>query len=128
NKLKQVSDLQREDGAIIKNETVTFDPQPIQSYAFCWDTVYNEQIIPLIKEVDGLYHESTFLERDSEKCIPTAHSTAMQAAEIAKQAHVKNLILGHYSTRYSEIELFKKEAETVFQPVLLADDGKVFKF
>ena len=128
NKLKQGSDLQREDGTIIKNETVTFDPQPIQSYAFCSDTVYNEEIIPLIKEVDVLYHESTFLERDIEKCIPTGHSTAMQAAEIAKKAHVKNLILGHYSTRYPEIELFKKEAETVFQPVLLADDGKVFKF
>ncbi len=128
NKLKQGSDLQREDGTIIKNETVTSDPQPIQSYAFCSDTVYNEEIIPLIKEVDVLYHESTFLERDIEKCIPTGHSTAMQAAEIAKKAHVKNLILGHYSTRYPEIELFKKEAETVFQPVLLADDGKVFKF
>lgn len=128
NKLKQGNDLQREDGTIIKNETVTFDPQPIQSYAFCSDTVYNEEIIPLIKEVDVLYHESTFLERDIEKCIPTGHSTAMQAAEIAKKAHVKNLILGHYSTRYPEIELFKKEAETVFQPVLLADDGKVFKF
>jgi len=128
NKLKQGSDLQREDGTIIKNETVTFDPQPIQSYAFCSDTVYNEEIIPLIKEVDVLYHESTFLERDIEKCIPTGHSTAMQAAEIAKKGHVKNLILGHYSTRYPEIELFKKEAETVFQPVLLADDGKVFKF
>ncbi|WLD22515.1 ribonuclease Z [Flavobacterium dauae] len=128
NKLKQGSDLQREDGTIIKNETVTFDPLPTQSYAFCSDTVYNEEIIPLIKNVDVLYHESTFLERDIEKCIPTGHSTAIQAATMAKKANVKNLILGHYSTRYPEIELFQKEAETVFKPVLLADDGKVFKF
>lgn len=128
NKLKQGSDLKQEDGTIIKNETVTFDPLPTQSYAFCSDTVYNEEIIPLIENVDVLYHESTFLEQDIEKCIPTGHSTATQAATIAKKANVKNLILGHYSTRYSDINLFKKEADTVFEPTFLADDGLVFKF
>lgn len=128
NKLKQGSDLKQEDGTIIKNETVTFDPLPTQSYAFCSDTVYNEEIIPFIENVDVLYHESTFLEQDIEKCIPTGHSTAIQAATIAKKAQVKNLILGHYSTRYSDINLFKQEADTVFDSVILADDGKVFKF
>jgi len=128
NKLKQGSDLKQEDGTFIKNGTVTFDPLPTQSYAFCSDTVYNEEIIPLIENVDVLYHESTFLEQDIEKCIPTGHSTAIQAATIAKKANVKNLILGHYSTRYSDINLFKKEADMVFEPTLLADDGLVFKF
>jgi len=128
NKLKQGSDLKQEDGTIIENETVTFDPLPTQSYAFCSDTVYNEEIITLIENVDVLYHESTFLEQDIEKCIPTGHSTAIQAATIAKKAKVKNLILGHYSTRYSDINLFKKEADTVFEPTFLADDGLVFKF
>ncbi|KAA5537789.1 ribonuclease Z [Paenimyroides baculatum] len=128
NKLKQGSDLKQEDGTVIENETVTFDPLPTQSYAFCSDTVYNEEIIPLIENVDVLYHESTFLEQDIEKCIPTGHSTAIQAATIAKKANVKNLILGHYSTRYSDINLFKKEADTVFEPTFLADDGLVFKF
>lgn len=128
NKLKQGSDLKQEDGTVIENETVTFDPPPTQSYAFCSDTVYNEEIIPLIENVDVLYHESTFLEQDIEKCIPTGHSTAIQAATIAKKAKVKNLILGHYSTRYSDINLFKKEADTVFDSTLLADDGLVFKF
>lgn len=128
NKLKQGSDLKQEDGTVIKNETVTFDPLPTQSYAFCSDTVYKEDIIPLIENVDVLYHESTFLEKDIEKCIPTGHSTAIQAAKIAKKANVKNLILGHYSTRYSDINLFKQEADTVFDSVHLADDGKVFKF
>lgn len=128
NKLKQGSDLKQEDGTVIENETVTFDPLPTQSYAFCSDTVYNEEIIPLIKNVDVLYHESTFLEQDIEKCIPTGHSTAIQAATIAKKSQVKNLILGHYSTRYSDINLFKKEADTVFEPTFLADDGLVFKF
>lgn len=128
NKLKQGSDLKQEDGTVIENETVTFDPLPTQSYAFCSDTIYNEEIIPLIENVDVLYHESTFLEQDIEKCIPTGHSTAIQAATIAKKANVKNLILGHYSTRYSDINLFKKEAGTVFEPTFLADDGLVFKF
>lgn len=128
NKLKQGSDLKQEDGTVIENETVTFDPLPTQSYAFCSDTIYNEEIIPLIENVDVLYHESTFLEQDIEKCIPTGHSTAIQAATIAKKANVKNLILGHYSTRYSDINLFKKEADTVFEPTFLANDGLVFKF
>lgn len=128
NKLKQGSDLKQANGNVIKNETVTFDPLPTQSYAFCSDTVYNEEIIPLIEKVDVLYHESTFLEQDVEKCIPTGHSTAIQAATIARKANVKHLILGHYSTRYANINLFKKEADTIFDQVHLADDGKVFKF
>lgn len=128
NKLKQGSDLKQANGNVIKNETVTFDPLPTQSYAFCSDTVYNEDIIPLIEKVDVLYHESTFLEQDVEKCIPTGHSTAIQAATIAHKANVKHLILGHYSTRYANINLFKEEADTIFDQVHLADDGKVFKF
>ena len=128
NKLKQGGDVKMDDGTIVKNAEVTLDPLPTQSYAFCSDTIYNEAIIPLIKEVDVLYHESTFLEQDVERCIPTGHSSAKQAATIAKKAKVKNLILGHYSTRYSNIELFKQEAETVFEPVFVADDGKVFNF
>ena len=91
NKLKQGSDLVRENGSVIKNETVTFDPVPTQTYAFCSDTIYNEEILPLINGVDVLYHESTFLERDSDKCLPTGHSTAIQAATIALKANVKHL-------------------------------------
>src|SRR5690606_9765427 len=128
NKLKQGSDLKQANGNVIKNETVTFEPLTAKSYAFCSDTFYNEDIIPLIEKVDVLYHESTFLEQDVEKCIPTGHSTAIQAATIAKKANVKHLILGHYSTRYANINLFKKEADTIFDQVHLADDGKVFKF
>lgn len=128
NKLKQGNDLVRENGSVLKNETVTFDPVPTQTYAFCSDTIYNEEILPLINGVDVLYHESTFLERDSDKCLPTGHSTAIQAATIALKANVKHLILGHYSTRYADINLFKEEADTIFNSVHLADDGKVFKF
>jgi ribonuclease Z len=75
-----------------------------------------------------LYHEATFLESEADKAQKTMHSTAKEAAKIAKLANVKNLILGHYSTRYDNIELFKEEAKTVFKNVELADDGKIFDF
>ena len=65
---------------------------------------------------------------DAKKAKDTMHSTAIEAASIAKKANVKKLILGHYSTRYDSIELFKKEAETILSEVYLADDGKVFEF
>jgi ribonuclease Z len=56
------------------------------------------------------------------------HSTAKEAATIALKANVKNLILGHYSTRYESIDFFKEQAETIFTNILLADDGKTFDF
>ena len=107
---------------------MTFDPPAPQSYAFCSDTMYKEDIIPIIKDVDVLYHESTFLDSEEHLCEKTMHSTAKQAATIAKQANVKQLVLGHFSTRYDSIELFKEQAQTVFENVHLADDGKIFEF
>ncbi|MEJ2114070.1 MAG: MBL fold metallo-hydrolase, partial [Flavobacteriaceae bacterium] len=127
-KLIQGFDVENDEGKIVKNETVTLAPKKSKSYAFCSDTVYNENIVPLIKEVDVLYHESTFLEKHEKYADPTKHSTAKQAAQIAKQANVKKLILGHYSTRYDNIEDFKTEANEIFDNVLLAEDGKTFQF
>ena len=88
--------------------------------------MYNEAIIPIIENVDYLYHESTFLDSEAHLSERTMHSTAKEAATIALKANVKNLILGHYSTRYGNIELFKEQAQTIFQNVQLADDGKEF--
>jgi ribonuclease Z len=127
-KLKQGDDVVNEQGELISNATVTFEGHEPKSYAFCSDTAYKEAIVPLIKDVDVLYHESTFLEAHAHLCVRTKHSTAKQAATIALKANVKTLILGHYSTRYGGLEGFKTEAETVFKKVLLADDGKVFTF
>ena len=115
-----------DDGIFIKNTEVTSMGVKPKSYAFCSDTAYSEAIVPIIKSVDALYHESTFLESQESLCIHTKHSTAKQAATIAKKAEVGTLILGHYSSRYKDIRLFKSEAETVFRPVELATDGKVF--
>lgn len=126
-KIKNGKDITLEDGRIIPNSELTFDPIPPKSYAFCSDTVYHEPVIPIIENVDVLYHESTFLETEESLAQKTLHSTAKEAARIALKANVKQLILGHYSTRYESINLFKEEAETIFPEVLLAEDGKTFE-
>jgi ribonuclease Z len=126
--IKNGKDITLEDGRVIENHKLTFDPMPPMSYAFCSDTVYNESITPIIKEVDVLYHESTFLDSEEALAEKTMHCTAKEAATIALKANVKQLVLGHYSTRYESIELFREQAETIFPNVLLADDGKSFEF
>jgi ribonuclease Z len=126
--IKNGRDITLEDGRIIENAKLTFDPIPALSYAFCSDTKYSEDIIHLIENVTVLYHESTFLQSEEALALKTMHSTAKEAAKIALKANVKQLILGHYSTRYDSIDLFKKEAETIFKEVVLADDGKSFEF
>jgi ribonuclease Z len=128
NKIKYGGDITLDDGRIIPNSELSFEPEVAKSYAFCSDTIYNEEIIPLIKNVTVLYHESTFLESESHLAEKTMHTTAKQAANIAKLAEVKNLLLGHYSTRYGNIELFRTEANEIFENVLLADDGLEFEF
>ena len=127
-KIKNGKDIEMEDGTIIPNEKLTFDPIPPKSYAFCSDTVYDESIIPIIENTDILYHESTFLETEAHLSEKTMHTTAKQAATIALKSNVKQLIMGHYSTRYASIDLFKEEAESIFPNVLLSDDGKTFEF
>lgn len=127
-KIKHGRDITLDDGRVIPNAALTFEPIPAKSYAFCSDTIYDESILPIIKNADVLYHESTFLENEADKAKKTMHSTAKQAASIALKANVKQLVLGHYSTRYENITLFKEEAETIFPNVLLSDDGKTFEF
>ena len=127
-KIKNGGDVTLDNGTVIENAKLSFDPIPSMSYAFCSDTVYNEAIIPIIENVDVLYHESTFLESEAPLALKTLHSTAKEAARIALKANVKQLVLGHYSTRYDGIEPFKQEAETIFPNVLLGDDGVSFEF
>jgi len=126
--IKDGKDAPNKVGEIIPNAQLSSDPKPTKSYAFCSDTAYFPKIIAQIKEVTVLYHESTFLESESDLATKTKHSTASQAAKIAESAGVKSLILGHYSTRYDGLQPFKEEAEVYFKPVLLADDGREFEF
>ena len=125
--IKNGKDVTLDHGTVVPNAELTFDPNSPKSYAYCSDTGYKPDIIPQIKEVDALYHESTFLESEAHLSTKTKHSTAKEAARIAADASVGQLILGHYSTRYKSIELFKEEAQEIFAQVSLADDGKVFE-
>lgn len=127
-KLKQGQNVSDQEGREVNFEDVTTDPPPTKSYAYCSDTAYNERLIPWIEKADVLYHESTFLESESHLCERTKHSTAKQAALIAKKGEVKQLILGHYSTRYKSLEPFRAEAQEVFENTQLAEDGKTFTF
>jgi len=128
NNIKNGRDITLDNGSIVPNKELTYDPPKPKSYAFCSDTIYDESLADKVKEVDVLYHESTFLFLEAHLAAKTKHATAKQAAQVAKDANVKTLVLGHYSTRYKSIELFKEEASTVFPNVLLADDGKTFDF
>ncbi len=126
--IKSGKDIVLDNGVIVPNHKLTFDPPKPKSYAFCSDTAYMPDMVPQINEVDVLYHESTFLDSEQHMAPKTKHATAKEAASIAKAANVGVLILGHYSTRYASIELFKEEAMEVFERVELADDGKSFDF
>ena len=127
-KLKQGFDVENQEGVIIANETVTSPGLKPKSYAFCSDTQYSEEIVPIIKDTTTLYHESTFLEKHKDLAPMTKHSTAKEAAQIAQLANVKKLILGHYSTRYDDLSAFKTEAGEIFKKVELAEAGKTFEF
>lgn len=122
--LKNGFDVVNKDGETIKNETVTFSARNPKSYAYCSDTTYFLKVVDFIKEVDLLYHECTFLNDKKERAAQTFHSTAEQAAEIAKTANVKQLLLGHFSARYGDLDQFIAEAKPVFDNCLLATDGK----
>jgi ribonuclease Z len=125
--LKNGKDFVLENGTVISNETLTQNPNKTKSYAFCSDTSYKPDIVPIIKNATLLYHEATFLNDREDLAKKTRHSTAKQAATIALAAEVEQLILGHYSSRYKDITAFKKEAETVFPNLILAEAGKEIK-
>lgn len=125
--LKNGKDYKLENGDVIPNETLTSAPNKPLSYAFCSDTSYDEKIIPIIKNCNLLYHESTFLNDKIELAKVTKHSTAEQAATIAKKANVDQLLLGHFSSRYKSIEDFKTEAANIFPNTILSEEGKIIE-
>jgi ribonuclease Z len=113
-------------GQSLAPEEVCEEPEPPKSYAYCSDTAFSEKVIGMVTGCTTLYHESTFLESEAERAKATFHSTAKQAATVAQRSGAKRLILGHFSSRYANDEDFKKEAETVFKAVTLANEGSVF--
>ena len=121
--LKNGKDYTLTDGKIIPNKDLTIDPAEPLRYGYCSDTEYHEEIIPLIENIDLLYHEATFLEEHRDLAEKTKHSTAYQAAQIAHKAKVKRLLLGHYSSRYTSLDLFLEEASILFKNTELAEAG-----
>lgn len=125
--LKRGKDIQLSDGYILKNENLTKPAEPSVSYAFCSDTRYLESIIPIIKNVDVLYHEATFLHDLKKMADYTGHTTALEAAKIAKKANVKKLILGHFSNRYNDLSVFLNEACEIFPETYLPEQLEAVK-
>ena len=126
NQLQNGFSIQLENGNNIENKELTLPPEMPKQYAYYSDTAYNETYVSEIKGVDLLYHESTFLEQHKELAKKTKHSTAKEAASLAKKAKVKQLMLGHYSNRYNNKNDFIKEASTIFENVILSEDLKTF--
>ena len=124
--IKNGEDYIDDSGKRYENSYLTKEPTPPCSYAYCSDTGYFEDIIPVIKNVDTLYHEATFMEDKIQNATEKLHSTAMQAATIAKKANAGKLIIGHYSARYKDIQPVLSEAKTIFENSYAAEDGKVF--
>ena len=126
NSIKTGSDFIQEDGQIIKNDLLTGDSPPSFSYAFCSDTRYDESILPQIKDVNLLYHEATFTEEHLGRAKKTYHSTAKQAATIAMKANANQLIIGHFSNRYTVLDELLDEAKTIFENTFLAEEDLIF--
>lgn len=122
--LKNGIDYSDKFGNTIPNEELTFDPPQPKSFAYCSDTLYNENYLEQIEGVDFLYHEATFLHELHERAIETFHTTAKQAGIIASKANVKKLMIGHFSARYKELEPLLTEAKTEFTNTVLAIEGE----
>lgn len=131
--LQQIANLKKgedvrdpEENILFRNEDLTFSPRKSRSYAYCSDTVFDQSFVDQIRGIDLLYHEATFLEEDKLKALETKHSTAMQAATVARLADVKSLLLGHFSARYKDLAPMLEEARSVFPNANLALEGEEF--
>lgn len=111
---------------VIKNEILTEPTEQPRSYAYCADTAFYDPIAEKIKNVDLVYHESTYLADLEKKASARFHSTSKQAAEIAKKAGAKKLLLGHFSSMYETLEKFKEEACEIFENTEIAEEGTCY--
>lgn len=119
-------DYTNKNGELIKNEWVTKAATPPKSYAYSADTIYDESLASVVKEVNLLFHEATYLSDQEERAASRFHSTSKQAAMIAKKANVNRLIIGHFSSKYDELDEFEKEAKEVFENCELAIEGVTY--
>jgi len=126
--IKRGADFKLKDGSIIPNDKLTIITKNLYSYAFCSDTTYVLELAKKIKEVTLLYHEATFMQDLRDKAIQTGHSTTIDAATLAKNAKVKQLLIGHFSSRYNDLDIVLNETKSIFENTVLAIDGTTFDF
>ncbi len=127
NALRNGEDIYNEDGTLLyKNSLATLPPKKPYSYAYCSDTKLIPQLVDVIRDVDLIYHEATFMDDMKDRAENTYHTTARQAAQLASEAHVGQLLLGHFSTRYRDLNPLLSEARSVFRESYLAEEGKRF--
>lgn len=122
-RIKQGADWVLDDGTVVPNAHFVRPAQPPRSYAYCSDTTYLPEIVPYLRGVDLLYHEATFAECDKRRARETCHSTARQAAEMARMIRARRLCIGHFSARYDDEELLLQEAQTIFPDTVLAREN-----
>ncbi len=126
NSLKEGLDYTAKDGSIVFNDQVTIPNSAPRSYAFCADTIYDERIADIAKNVTLLYHEATYLKDLEERAAARFHSTTTQAAMIAKKANANQLLLGHFSSKYEFLDDYLTEATAIFPNTQLAIEGVTF--
>lgn len=124
--IKEGVDYTTPEGETIPNRRLTREPDPSRSYAYCSDTLPCEANCEIIKGVDLLYHEATFAESERARALTTHHSTAADAATMAKRAGAKRLVIGHFSSRYDDNEILLQEATAIFPDTICADEGAIF--
>ena len=125
--IKEGRDFTDNLGRVHKNSELTLPPLKARSYAYCSDTRYYEPLVPIVSGVDLLYHEATYLHEMKARANITGHSTALEAGEIAARAKVGKLIIGHFSSRYKNLDPLQKEAGSVFPETYLAEEGSSFE-
>lgn len=123
--IKDGADFITPDGEVIPNSRLTKEPDPSRSYAYCSDTAPCRFGCGVLDGVDLLYHEATFAESEKERAAQTFHSTARQAAQAAKDAGVKRLLIGHYSSRYDTADVQLNEAREIFPDTIAAEEGDI---
>lgn len=123
NLIKAGADFIKPDGSVIENSRLTFPPTPAERYAHISDTAYIPALAKEIEGVDLLFHETTYLEDEKQNARLRGHSTAAEAAMVARDAHVGRLLTGHYSSRYKDDTLFLKEAYEIFPNTILNREG-----
>ncbi len=125
-RLKEGADYISKDGTIVRNAWVTEAPTPPRSYAYCADTAYTESLVGMVKDVSLLYHETTYLADAEQKAVQRGHSTTVQAASFANKANAKSLLIGHFSSRYEDLQPFLEECLPVFENTSLAIEGVTY--